>query len=321
MKQKMKCLVTGAAGGIGSNLCRKLMKLGHDVIGLDDWSVGTNEPGCEILAHDIAGNQHLHDYPFDWIFHLAARADIVPSIRNPRLYHEVNVTGTLAMLEYAKRIKAKRFIYAASASCYGANPPIPATETSPTMPAYPYALTKWLGERWALHYGQVYKVPVISLRLFNVYGPGLRTANYGAMFGVFLAQRANGMPLTVIGDGTQERDFIHVHDVCDAFVRAAKSDELGECFNICSGVATSVRSVARLIGGPTINIPRRPGEPECIVGANLKAFSRLGWKPTTSLSSGIRGLLDNLKAYRDAPVWTPDSIAEQTKEWTACLGS
>src|SRR5207249_1654964 len=140
----------------------------------------------------------------DWVFHLAALADIVPSIQRPLEYHRANVDGTVAIVEAARLAKVKRFVYAASSSCYGIPDRFPTPETAELRPQYPYALTKALGERIVLHWGQVYKLPVVSLRLFNVYGPRSRKAGtYGAVFGVFLAQKLAGKPFTVIGDGTQ----------------------------------------------------------------------------------------------------------------------
>ena len=155
----------------------------------------------------------------DWVFHLAALADIVPSMENPAKYHQANVDGTVAVLEASRYAGVKRFVYSASSSCYGIPDQVPTLETSPIRPMYPYALTKNLGEQCVMHWNQVYQMPCMSLRLFNVYGPRSRTSGtYGAVFGVFLAQKLAGRPFTVVGDGEQTRDFTFVTDVVEAFI-------------------------------------------------------------------------------------------------------
>ena len=160
----------------------------------------------------------------DWVFHLAARADIVPSIQKPMEYHQVNVTGTVSVLEAAREAGVGRFIYAASSSCYGIPDICPTPESSFIRPMYPYALSKYLGEQYSLHWNQIYGLPSVALRLFNVYGPRTRTSGaYGAVFGVFLAQKLARKPFTVVGDGTQTRDFTYVTDVARAFLAAAKN--------------------------------------------------------------------------------------------------
>src|SRR5205814_2657722 len=181
---------------------------------------------------------------------IAALADIVPSIQNPAAYHKSNVDGTLSVLEASRKHGVKRFVYAASSSCYGIPDVYPTPETAPIRPQYPYALTKNLGEQMAMHWGQVYKLPVVSVRFFNVYGPRSRTSGtYGAVFGVFLAQKLKGKPFTVVGDGTQTRDFTFVTDVVDACAVAAASKASGEIFNVGSGKPTSVNRIVELLGG------------------------------------------------------------------------
>jgi UDP-glucose 4-epimerase len=257
----------------------------------------------------------------DWVFHLAALADIVPSIQRPLEYYRSNVTGTIAVLEAARSGGAKKFVYAASSSCYGFAEIFPTPETAKISPQYPYALTKFLAEEITLHWGQVYRLPVLSLRLFNVYGPRSRTSGtYGAVFGVFLAQRINGKPLTVVGDGTQTRDFTFVTDVARAFLAAALSDCRGEVFNVGSGGTYSVNTLVKLIGGPVALIPKRPGEPDCTFADISKIRTRLGWEPQVSFEEGVNRLLESIDDWRMAPVWTPESIEEATKEWFTYLG-
>ncbi len=211
----MKTVVTGGAGFIGSHLVDRLLADGHSVRVLDNFSTGrrdnlahlAREPRLSLERVEVAAEPGaLGDRlaGADWVFHLAALADIVPSMERPLDYHRANVSGTVALLEAARAAGVGRFLYAASSSCYGIPDAYPTPETAPVRPQYPYALTKYLGEQCVLHWGHVYRMPVVSLRLFNVYGPRSRTSGtYGAVFGVFLAQKLAGRPFTVVGDGTQ----------------------------------------------------------------------------------------------------------------------
>ena len=256
----------------------------------------------------------------NWVFHLAALADIVPSIENPVAYHGANVDGTVSVLEAARKAKVQRLVYAASSSCYGLATEFPTPETARIAPAYPYALTKWIGERYVMHWQQVYGVPAVSLRLFNVYGPRARTSGtYGAVFGVFLAQKLSGQPFTVVGDGTQTRDFTYVTDVASAFLAAAESGLEGEILNVGSGGTYSVNRLVELLGGPVTYLPKRPGEPDCTFADTTKIIGRLGWRPRTSLEAGVAEMVKHIDEWRDAPVWTPASIADATRDWFTYL--
>jgi UDP-glucose 4-epimerase len=319
-------LVTGGAGFIGSHLVERLLNDGHRVRVIDNYSTGRKEnldhlisnPNLEIFEGDIADriNTAPHYRGVDWVFHIAALADIVPSIEMPGVYHHSNVEGTLAVLENAKASGVKRFLYAASSSCYGIPDVFPTPETAPGRPQYPYALTKYVGEQYVMHWGQVYKLPVVSLRFFNVYGTRSRTSGtYGAVFGVFLAQKLNGQPYTVVGDGTQSRDFTYVTDVAAALVKAAESNVSQEIFNIGSGNHYSVNSVVKLLGGEVTYIPKRPGEPDCTFADITKIKKMLGWEPTVSLEQGVKTLLENIDYWRKAPVWTPATIKTATQSW------
>ena len=321
-----RCLVTGAAGFIGSHLSDLLLENGHGVTGVDNLATGRKRN----LEH-LAGNRRFTFVEadicnpekmaaamqgVDWVFHLAGLADIVPSIQQPLLYHRANVDGTAIVLEAARHAGVKRFLYAASSSCYGADPKTPTPESAPIQPAYPYALTKYLGEQMALHWCKVYRMPVVSLRLFNVYGPRSRTSGaYGAVFGVFLAQKLAGKPLTVVGDGTQTRDFTFVTDVTRAFLAAAESDVAGEAFNIGSGAHHSVNRIVELLGGDRTEIPKRPGEPDITFADNSRFRAATGWAPRVPFDEGVGILLKNIDAWRDAPVWTPEAIADATADW------
>jgi len=217
----------------------------------------------------------------------------------------------------------RRFIYSASSSCYGIPDAYPTTEEAEVRPLYPYAFTKYIAERYCLFWGKVYKLPVVSLRLFNVYGPRQRTTGaYGAVLGVFLAQRLAGAPFTIVGDGQQKRDFIYVTDVVEAMVRAAESQISLEVFNVGSGNPQSINYLASLIdpSHPRINIPKRPGEPDCTWADIAKIKKMLGWLPAVPLEEGIKRVLVEIQWWKDAPVWTPEKIELATKEWFTYLG-
>ena len=325
-------VVTGAAGFIASHLVERLLADGHRVIGIDDLSIGRianldfakSAAGDRFAFHrrDVASDA-LDDLvgQAEWVFHLAALADIVPSIERPLDYHRANVEGTMRVLEAARTAGIRRFLYAASSSCYGIPDVAPTPETAPPRPMYPYALTKWIGEQCVMHWAQTYGLPAISLRLFNVFGPRHRTTGaYGAVFGVFLAQKLAGKPYTVVGDGAQSRDFTYVTDVADAFVTAAASDVTGEIFNVGSGGHYSVNRLVELLGGDVVHIPPRPGEPEVTFADTRKIERGLGWHAQVSFEEGVRRMLEDIELYRDAPVWEPETIAEATADWFRYLG-
>ena len=324
---KKKVLVTGGAGFIGSHLVERLLKDGHDVIVLDDFSNGRMEnlsshldsSRLEIKKVDVSNFQEIKDYFTDvsWVFHLAALADIVPSIQNPLKYHKANVDGTASILEASRKAGIERFVYAASSSCYGIPDIYPTPENAEIRPMYPYALTKYIGEQCVLHWGKVYDLPVVSLRLFNVYGPRARTSGtYGAVFGVFLAQKLAGKPFTIVGDGTQTRDFTFVTDVVEAFILSAKSKLRNEVFNVGSDNHYSVNKLVELLGGnAVVHMPKRPGEPDCTFADISKIKKKLGWKPSVSFEEGVKLMLDNIDYWKDAPVWDKESIAKANKDW------
>jgi UDP-glucose 4-epimerase len=250
------------------------------------------------------------------VFHLAALADIVPSIERPTDYFRSNVVGTESVLEAARKANVRRVIYAASSSCYGIPSHYPTPETAPIQPQYPYALTKRLGEELVLHWGHVYGLSAVSLRFFNVYGIRARTSGtYGAVFGVFLAQKLKRAPYTIVGDGKQTRDFTYVTDVVDALIRAAEADVNGEVFNVGSGDTYSVNRLVELLGGPRTHIPKRPGEPDCTFADISKIRRVLGWEPKVSFEEGVQRMLDRIEDWQSAPLWTPQSIEQATKSW------
>lgn len=321
----MKCIVTGGAGFIGSHIVERLLREGHSVEVIDNLSTGRREnlahlqpnPNLRLSALDIARDEISPVFSnVDWVFHLAALADIVPSIQMPVPYYEANVHGTLRVLEAARAAQVKRFLYTASSSCYGLAAVVPTPETAAIKPEYPYALTKYLGECLAMHWAKVYGLPAVSLRLFNVFGPRSRTSGtYGAVFGVFLRQKLANHPFTVVGDGTQTRDFTYVSDVADAFVRAAESSVSNEVMNVGSGGTYSINDLVKLLGGEVVRIPRRPGEPDCTFADTAKIRQLLGWSPKVPFAEGVRRVVENIDYWRDAPLWTPERIADATKDW------
>ncbi len=322
----MKVLVTGGAGFIGSHLSRKLLELGHKVLVLDNLSGGRKEnitdliqqPGFTFNKVDIRFSEQLTDTftGIDWVFHLAGLADIVPSIEQPKDYYETNVNGTFNVLQAAREAGVSRFIYAASSSCYGIPETYPTSESAEAKPQYPYALSKYMGEQLVMHWQQVYKMPAVSLRLFNVFGPNSRTTGaYGAVFGVFLAQKINGKVFTVVGDGEQTRDFTYVSDVVSAFIKAAESEVTGEIFNVGSGGTYSINELVKLLGGEVSFISKRPGEPECTFADTEKIREQLGWQSEVSFSEGVENMLQHIECWRNAPVWTEQGISEATSSW------
>lgn len=327
----MKTLVTGGCGFIGSHLAEQLLSQGHEVVILDNLSCGRlaniasfeKHPKLRVVIADIVDREQiaLAFNSIDWVFHLAGIADIVPSIERPDAYFQNNVVGTLNVLQCARDAGVKRLVYAASSSSYGIPAQYPTPETSAILPQYPYALTKYMGEELVLQWAQVYKLPAVSLRLFNVYGPRSRTTGaYGAVFGVFLAQKLNGKPYTVVGDGLQTRDFTYVADVANAFVHAAQSEASGEAINVGSGNHYSVNYLVSLLGGEKVHIPKRPGEPDCTFADTAKIKRLLNWAPQVSFERGVQNMLDVIENWRDAPVWDQKTIDRATSAWFKYLG-
>ena len=252
----------------------------------------------------------------DWVFHLASLADIVPSIQNPEGYFRSNVDATFYVLEAARHANIKRFIYSASSSCYGIPDSYPTPEKSDIQPQYPYALAKRMGEELVEHWAQLYSLPAISLRFFNVYGTRSRTSGtYGAVFGVFLAQKLANKPYTVVGDGQQTRDFTYVTDIVSALITSAKSDKANKVYNVGSDSTVSINKIVELLGGEKINIPKRPGEPDCTFADISKIKKDLGWHPKISIEEGIKKVLDDIDYWKNAKVWDPDSISKATEDW------
>ena len=324
---KENVIVTGGAGFIGSHLVEKLVENGLKVIVIDNFSSGNInnlkniKNQISIKKVDICNYKSLEKIfkknIINCIFHLAGKADIVPSIKNPKLYYDTNVTGTINLLELSRIYGIEKIIYTASSTCYGIPKNYPTSETDEIMPMYPYALTKKIGEDLILHYGKVYKMSAISLRLFNVYGPRSRTSGtYGAVLGVFLAQKINNYPLTIVGNGQQTRDFTFVSDIINAIYLVFKNKKktVG-IFNVGSGKTVSVMTLAKKLSKKYVFIPKRPGEPDCTFANISKIKKYYKWKPKVNLDQGLNIIFKQIDYWKESKVWTMKSIASATREW------
>ena len=331
MSGKPISVVTGAAGFIGSHMVDLLLERGFRVHGIDNLTGGRldnlshhrDNPDLVFEEQDIrrldAGDALFNGAQY--VFHFAGIGDIVPSVERPLDYMDTNVQGTVRVLEAARHAGIGKLVYAASSSCYGLAEEIPTTETAPIEAQYPYALSKYQGEMAVFHWGQVYGLAVNTIRIFNAYGPRSRTTGaYGAVFGVFLAQKLAGKPFTVVGDGTQSRDFVFVTDVARAFLSAAETERTGECYNLGNRDPQSVNRLVELLGGEVEYIPRRPGEPDVTWAETHKIQSQLGWQPEVSFEKGVATMVENIEHWRDAPVWDSGSINEATKTWFEAFG-
>lgn len=318
-------VVTGGAGFIGSHLVDLLLEQGHHVRVIDNLSGGhrTNiaqhegNPKLTCYWDDITTLEADHKAftDADYVFHLAGIGDIVPSIDAPTAYMQTNVQGTVRVLEAARAAGVKKLVYASSSSCYGLAD-TPTKEDHPIQPQYPYALSKYQGEQAVFHWNQVYGLPTNAICIFNAYGTRVRTTGvYGAVFGVFLKQKLANKPFTVVGDGSQMRDFIYVTDVARAFLAAAESNSQGERFNIGAGKPQSINRLVELIGGEVEYLPKRPGEPDITFADTAKATNTLDWQPVIPFEEGVMKMMAEIEHWRDAPLWDRKSIADATKTW------
>ena len=327
---KPVAVVTGGAGFIGSHMVDLLVEEGFRVHVADNLSGGRllnlerhqGNPDVIFEKKDIrtiaAGDLLFRGARY--VFHFAGIGDIVPSIDRPIDYMSTNVLGTVHVLEAARQARVEKFVYAASSTCYGIAEQLPTPENAPIQPQYPYALSKYQGEEAVLHWAEVYRVPVNSIRIFNAYGTRSRTTGaYGAVFGVFLAQKLADKPLTIVGDGTQRRDFLYVTDVVRAFYAAAKTVLVQRIYNLGAGNPQSVNYLASLVGGPRVHLPKRPGEPDCTWADVTRIRSELGWSPQISFEDGVKTMLANINYWREAPVWDVASIEEATRNWFTFL--
>lgn len=323
-------VVTGGAGFIGSHLTDALVARGYLVRIIDNLAGGhlgnikvhLDSGSVSLYQVDIrqidASHEAFRDAKF--VFHLAGIGDIVPSIERPSEYMDVNIQGTVRVLEAARAHRVQKFVYAASSSCYGLAA-TPTTEEHPIDTRYPYALSKFLGESSALHWFRTYQLPVNSVRIFNAYGTRVRTTGaYGAVFGVFFRQKLGNEPLTVVGDGTQRRDFVYVTDVAEAFCRAAESSASGRIWNCGAGNPRTINELVEIIGSDVVYIPKRPGEPDCTWADTTRIREELQWEPIVDFTEGVKCMLSEIDKWADAPLWTRESIAKATETWFSTMG-
>jgi UDP-glucose 4-epimerase len=330
MSAEPVAIVTGGAGFIGSHMVDLLLARDYRVRVIDNLAGGRLE-NLAHLNHDPRLDVTIEDLRMiapaspifagaQYVFHFAGIGDIVPSIEQPTEYMSANVQGTVHALEAARAAGVRKFVYAASSSCYGIATELPTTEGAPIGPEYPYALSKYQGEQAVLHWGHVYHLPVNVIRIFNAYGPRSKTTGaYGAVFGVFLAQKLKAKPFTVVGDGTQRRDFVYVTDLARAFLAAAETERTGEIYNVGAGHPQPVNRLVELLGGEVVHVPKRPGEPHCTWADITKIRTQLGWEPQVPFEQGVGEMLKRIDYWREAPVWDPVSIERATKTWFTML--
>ncbi len=323
--KKKIAIVTGGGGFIGSHMVDLLLSKKYRVIVIDNFSGGhkrnlyhhRKNPLLKVVKMDICkikSNSKIFKN-VDYVFHFAGIGDVVPSIENPSKYMMTNIQGTIKILEASVYGKIKKFVYAASASCYGISKKI-VNEKHKISLEHPYALSKYLGEQSAFHWSKVYGLPVNAIRIFNAYGTRVRTTGaYGAVIGVFFKQKIENKPLTIVGNGKQSRDFVYVTDVARAFYAAAQTKISGRVYNVGTGNPKSVNFLANLVGGKKVFIPNRPGEPFTSRADIRKIKKELNWKPTINFKEGISIMIKEIYKWKDAPLWTPKKIKSSTKNW------
>jgi len=295
-----KQMVVGGCGFIGSHIVNRLHDLGHDVVVIDDLSASENNefyfhPDSERVTYhrwDISKDNCSSAFTnIDCVFHLAARSRIQPTIQSPSECFEVNVVGTQRVLEWSRINSVRKLIYSGTSSLYGHQNSIPFQPNMPPDCLNPYSMSKWMGEQTCKLYSQLYDLSTIVLRYFNVYGPQEPTkGQYAPVIGLFKRQVANGESMTVVGDGSQRRDFTYVSDVVDANVCAMNTLESEVHFgvyNVGTGANHSINEVAGMIGDNMIYINQRPAEVQETL-ADIEATKRdLGWVPTKRLEDMI----------------------------------
>jgi UDP-glucose 4-epimerase len=294
-------LITGGAGFIGTNMAHALCEAGHKVIVVDNLSAGdeTRLPAAAAFHKlDIRDTATLSAVcaGVDVLVHLAAQPRVQDTIDHPQETHDVNVNGTLSVLEAARASGVGKLVFASTAAIYGDQDVLPLGTELKAQPKSPYGLHKYIGEKYLELWHELYGLKSVALRFFNVYGPYYDpNGPYALVVGRFLQLRQEGKPLTIVGSGEQTRDFIHVTDVIAAVMAAAENERIGhgEVFNVGSGEETSVNEIARLIGGETTAVPPRI-EPERVVADISTTCAALGWQPQHRLADGITAMKQEL---------------------------
>ena len=294
----MKCLVTGGCGFIGSHIVDKLVELGQEVTVIDNHYADNEKfyynEKAQYVSQDICNYQMTRVFytDVDWVFHCAAESRIGPAIENPLNATNINVTGTCTVLQCAREAGVKSFVYSSTSSGYGNNP-YPNVETQPDDCLNPYSVSKVAAEKLCKLYTEMYGLPTVVLRYFNVYGERApRKGQYAPVIGIFKRQKEAGEPLTIVGDGLQRRDFVHVSDVVNANIRAAAAvvdpSCYGQMYNIGSGENFSIKEIADWIDHNQVHIPARVGEVRVSL-ANIEKFQNaFNWEPNIKLDEWVK---------------------------------
>ena len=324
---KKTCIVTGAAGFIGSHMVDFLLEKNFYVIGIDNFSNGSiqnlksakKNKKFKLIKKDFSKlNKKQIPKNIYYIFHFAGIGSIVPSIENPLKYFQNNAVKTIEFLELLRNnnIDLKKLVYAASSSCYGLFSK-KTNENTKISIQHPYAYSKYIGEQSCLLWSKIYNLPIVSIRIFNAYGVRFKTTGaYGSVIGVFLRQKLSNYPLTICGDGKQKRDYIYVSDVVEAFYAAAESKYINRVYNLGYGRPNSIKKMSKLISNDFQKIPYRKGEPFATHADISRIKKDLKWKPEVSFKSGMKIIMKNINEWKTAPLWTTKGIKNYTKNWT-----
>lgn len=290
-----KIIVTGGAGFIGSNLVDALIEKRHQVLVIDNLSTGKKEninPKAKFFERDIRDFNKISPFfkGIDFVFHLAAIPRVPLSIKDPIKTSEVNILGTINVFKSAIDNGVKRIIFASSSAVYGDQEKLPLKEDMTPKPISPYGLQKLTGEQFAKLFTELYKIPIVSLRYFNVYGPRIDfESDYSLVIGKFLKQKAEKKPLTIFGDGEQTRGFCYVDDVVEANIRAMESEKLkgGEVLNIGNAQSYAINYLVKIIGGKVKYLPPRPGDVRHTKASITQSKNLLNWQPKVSFKEGV----------------------------------
>ncbi|KKQ23809.1 MAG: hypothetical protein US35_C0001G0053 [Parcubacteria group bacterium GW2011_GWA2_37_10] len=291
----MKYLVTGGAGFIGSHLVDKLIELGHDVVVIDNLSTGNLKnlnPKANFFKEDVCDFEKISPIfnGVDYVFHLAAIPRVPLSIEDPVNTSKVNVLGTVNVFKAAVDSKVKRVVFASSSSIYGAQEKLPLVENMSPNPLSPYGLQKLIGEQYAKMFVSLFKIQIVCLRYFNVYGPRIDfNSDYSLVLGKFLKLKSQNKPFTIYGDGEQTRGFCFVEDVVDANIKASESSKIkgGEVINIGQENSYSINYLAGLLGGEVQYFEARIGDPRHTQADTTLAQNLLSWKPNVDFKDGV----------------------------------
>lgn len=321
----IRSLVTGAAGFLGSHLVDHLIKEGHEVIALDNEANGTwenlaqwsNHPRFKKVHQDILelSCDDPHFQNLDYIFHLAGLECPISSIKNPEVFFTTNVNGTIKVLQAARQSDLKKFIFASSSSIYGVAS-TPTLETDSTHPLTPSGLSKLQAEEAVFHWGELFSLPTVSLRIFNAYGPrNISRLFPGSVFSLWMKQKAEGMNLTIVGNGQHARDFVYCTDVSNALYIAAIEGNDGEAYNVGSGRSIELCELATLLKSKTTSLKDLKDEP-IKVWADISKFQfDCNWQPRVPIESGVAFSLDVLEDWNKAPLWDTSKLDSFFSTW------